>query len=117
MIRLIFLCLILIIAGIVHLLDPFSFVNALPIFVPLKLEIIFWSGILEFLLAAGLVFPKTRSLTAKVTAGYFFLLLPIHIYVSWNVIPMFGISTAPLLWFRTFFQFIFIWWAYSLRKL
>jgi uncharacterized membrane protein len=116
MIRLLLLCLILIAAGLVHLLDPFSFINGIPSFIPFKLEVIFWTGILEFILAVGLILPKSRSLTSKITAFYFFLLLPIHLYVSWNVIPMFGISDPVILWFRTLFQFVFIWWAYSLRK-
>jgi uncharacterized membrane protein len=116
MIQTYFLALILILAGLVHLLDPFSFINALPLFVPFKLELIFWTGLLEFLLAGGLLFKKTRKLTATVTAVYFFLLLPIHIYVSWYKIPMFGVSSSYLLWGRTAFQFVFIWWAYSIRK-
>jgi len=116
MIRLLLLCLILFAAGLVHLLDPFSFINGIPPFIPFKLEIIFWTGILEFILAVGLILPKSRSLTSKITTFYFFLLLPIHLYVSWNVIPMFGISDPVILWLRTLFQFIFIWWAYSLRK-
>lgn len=117
MIRVLFLSLLLVIAGLVHLLDPFSFINALPFFVPFKLEVIFWTGLLEFALAAGLLIKKTRRATATLTAIYFFILLPVHIYVSWYRIPMFGVSSSFLLWGRTFFQFALIGWAYSIRKL
>jgi uncharacterized membrane protein len=116
MLRVIILSLILALAGLIHLLDPFSFINALPLFLPLKLEIIFWTGLIEFCLAGGLLIRKSRNVTAILTALYFFLLLPIHIYVSWNKIPMFGISDPLSLWARTAFQFVFIWWAYSIRK-
>jgi uncharacterized membrane protein len=116
MIRTYALALILMVAGFVHLLDPFSFINALPLFVPFKLEIIFWTGLLEFLLAGGLLLRKTRRKVALITAFYFGLLLPIHLYVSWYKIPMFGVSNPFFLWARTAFQFVFIWWAYSIRK-
>jgi uncharacterized membrane protein len=110
------LCLILVLAGAVHLLDPFAFVDALPPFVPAKLELIFWSGIFELALALGLAVRSTRQMTALVTALYFTLLIPVHVYVSWFAIPMFGIRDPALLWSRTAFQFVFIWWAWSLRK-
>lgn len=116
MFRLISLCLLLVAAGIAHLMDPFAFVNAIPLFIPFKLEIIYVTGILEFILAAGLLARKLRPLFAKLTAAYFVLLIPVHIYISMNLIPMFGFSDPSVLWGRTLFQFILIWWAYSLRK-
>jgi uncharacterized membrane protein len=116
MFRLIFLSLILFLAGVAHLMDPFAFVNAIPLFVPYKLEIIYFTGVLEMILAVGLLWKKTRSPSALLTAGYFLFLLPIHLYVSLNVIPMFGYSDPLLLWGRTLFQFVFVYWAYSLRK-
>lgn len=114
--RLILLCMILIVAGAIHLMDPFSFVNALPLFIPYKLEIIFWTGILEFVFVPGLLVKKTRPLFADLLAIYFIILIPIHVYVSWNSISMFGINDPVVLWARTLFQLIFIWWAKSLRK-
>lgn len=97
-------------------MDPFAFVNAIPLFLPFKLEIVYGTGILEFILAAGLLVRRLRPLFAKFTAGYFILLVPVHVYISMNVIPMFGFSDPLILWGRTFFQLILIWWAYSLRK-
>jgi uncharacterized membrane protein len=116
MIRLWGLCLVLFFAGAVHLLDPFSFVDALPNWAPAKLELIFWTGILELILAVGLMLRPTRRATAMVTAAYFTLLIPIHVYVSWYAIPMFGIKDPWLLWTRTVFQAVFIAWAWSIRK-
>lgn len=116
MIKLSLLSMTLIIAGTIHLLDPYSFINAIPLFVPFKMEIIYLTGYLEFILAIGFFIQRIRSAIAVSTAIYFALLIPIHIYVSWNNIPMFGISDPLLLWARTLFQLIFIWWAYSLRK-
>jgi uncharacterized membrane protein len=115
-IRLVLLIAILTLAGLVHLLDPFSFVNAIPTFIPNKLEIIFWTGILEFVFAVGLILKKTRALFSDLIALYFILLIPIHVYVSWNSIAMFGIQDPVLLWMRTLFQLVFVWWARTLRK-
>lgn len=116
MFRLITLCLILSLAGMVHFMDPYAFANSIPLFVPYKLELIYVTGALEFVLVAGLVLKKSRPLFAQLTALYFVLLIPIHLYVAINSIPMFGVSDPLLLWGRTLFQFVFIWWAYSLRK-
>lgn len=116
MIRLILLSVILVLAGIVHLMDPYSFANAIPPFLPYKLEIIYLTGVLEFILAAGLIWKKTREMSAKLTALYFVILIPVHIYVSVYSIPMFGVSEPAILWGRTLFQLVFIAWAWSLRK-
>lgn len=116
MLRLIGLSLVLTLAGLVHFMDPYAFANAIPLIVPFKLELIYLTGALEFMLVIGLLIKKTRPLFAKLTAIYFVLLIPIHVYVALFHIPMFGVSDPLLLWGRTLFQFVFIWWAYSLRK-
>lgn len=97
-------------------MDPYSFANGIPLFIPYKLEIIYLTGILEFFLALGILWKKTRVVSSKLTAIYFILLIPIHIYVAFYSIPMFGVSDPLILWGRTFFQLVFIAWAYSLRK-
>ena len=116
MLRLISLCLILALAGLVHFMDPYAFANSIPLFMPYKLELIYVTGALEFLLVAGLMLKRSRPLFARLTALYFVLLIPIHFYVAINSIPMFGVSDPLLLWGRTLFQFVLIWWAFSLRK-
>lgn len=116
MFRLLLLVLILTIAGLVHFMDPYAFANSIPLFVPYKLELIYLTGGLEWMLALGLLIKKFRTISAKITAIYFVLLIPIHLYVALFSIPMFGVSSPLLLWGRTLFQFVFIWWAWSLRK-
>ena len=116
MIKRFFLSLILTVAGLLHLVAPRLFVPALPIIIPHPTEIIYITGILEILLAIGLMWRKTQDLSAKLSALYFILLIPIHIYVSFEGIEMFGISNQLLLWSRTLFQFVFIFWALSIQK-
>lgn len=109
--------LLLILSGIHHLLDPFSLANIIPLFIPFKAEIIFTTGILEFVLAGGILVRKWRFFFANSITLYFLFLTGIHVHVAVYQIPMFGISDPVLLWERTLFQFILIMWAYSLRKI
>lgn len=109
------LCLILYIAGILHLHIPDLFIPALPAILPYKFELIYITGIFELILGTGLIVQKYQDLSAKTLALYFLLLLPIHVFVSLYSIEIFGINNSFLLWGRTFFQFVFIFWALSLQ--
>jgi uncharacterized membrane protein len=116
MLQLHLLRILLALVGIIHFLDPYSLVNAIPLFIPSKLEIIYFTGALEWMLVVGLSIKKYRPKFAKVTAAYFALLVPIQIYVAIYSIPLFGLGNPVLLWMRVIFQLLLIWWAYSLRK-
>jgi uncharacterized membrane protein len=93
-----------------------AFLAAIPIAIPFKESIIFYSGIFEILLAISFLFGSIQDISAKIACLYFVCLIPIHIYVSLFGIEMFGISNKILLWGRTFFQYFFIILAYSLQK-
>ncbi len=109
------LSLILLVAGIAHFMVPNLFLVAMPPYIPWHKELIFLTGVLEVIFAVGLTIDKTRYLASVLTACYFIAILPAHIHVSVNGIEMFGISSPILLWMRTFFQSVFIYWAWSLR--
>lgn len=107
------LSLLLSVAGVVHLFWPELFNPAIPL--PIKSEVNLAAGILECLLAAGLWVPKVRDRAAQLTALWFLALVPIHVYVSWNGIEMFGVSHPALLWVRTALQLPLYFWALSLQ--
>ena len=107
--------LILVVAGIAHFLIPQSFIVAMPPYIPWHLEIIFFTGFVELVLAAGLLYPLTRYWASLMLTLYFIAILPAHIHVAIHGIEMFGIKNKLLLWGRTAFQAVFIWWAFSLR--
>jgi uncharacterized protein YqjF (DUF2071 family)/uncharacterized membrane protein len=109
------LSLLLIIAGFIHLIQPALFLRALPDFLPFRIELILISGVFEILLGIGLLTKKFLNFTARLTALYLFLLIPIHIYVSWNGIEIFGITNPIWLWLRTAFQWPLIYMALSLQ--
>ena len=89
---------------------------ALPAFLPLKSEAIFLSGVLEIILGVGILRKNWQDFFAKAIAVYFFLLIPLHLYVALNGIEMFGIQSPLLLWIRCLLQFGLIIWAVSLQS-
>ena len=108
MIKLFSLSFILFVAGLVHLIRPEVFLPAIPLFISFPYEVIYLTGILEIILAVGLIRKKTQDMSAKIVALYFFILVPVHIYVALMNIEIFGIQSPALLWGRTLFQFVFI---------
>lgn len=107
---------ILTIAGIAHFIIPEKFIVAMPPYIPFHLEMIYLTGVIEIIFAIALFLRKTRYLTSILTALYFLAILPAHIHVAMNNVEMFGISSPLLLWVRTAFQPVIIYWAYSCRN-
>lgn len=116
MIKLFSLSLLLIVAGLIHLIAPQLFMPALPSCLPLRSESIFLSGLLEIVLGLGILRKNWQDIFAKMIAFYFLFLIPLHIYVAMNGIEMFGIQQKFLLWIRCLFQFGLIFWAASLES-
>lgn len=114
--RLYLLSAFILIAGLLHLISPEKFLPAIPPFLPFAFFIIYLTGAFEILMAILLLRPKTQDLAAKTLAAYFLILLPVHIYVAYYGIEIFGVHSKLLLWGRTVFQFVFYFWALSLQK-
>jgi uncharacterized membrane protein len=98
-------------AAFIHLFSPHYFLPVIPSFIHFPEEIIFLTGVLEIALALGLLIHRTQDLTAQISAMYLILLIPVHIYVSVFSIEIFGIHNTYILWARTLFQFVLIFWA------
>ncbi|MBC7538472.1 MAG: DUF2071 domain-containing protein [Bacteriovorax sp.] len=114
--RKILLSFILLFAGIIHLVNPLVFFPIIPSFFSMKLEIIYITGILEIILAIGLLIPRLQHVSAFIITIYFIILIPVHIYISYYGIEILGIENHGLLWVRTLFQYVLILWAYSLQS-
>lgn len=106
--------LILVMAGMLHWIMPHLFDPAIPF--PQKTEINLAAGFIEVLLGFGLWHPSLKDHSAKLSALWFLVLTPIHIYVCLNRIPMFGINHPALLWGRALLQPGLYFWALSLQK-
>lgn len=102
------------VAGILHVLNPEMFDPAIPF--EMKNEINLFAGILEILLSVGLWIPRVSDLSSKICALWFLLLIPIHLYVSYFKIPMFGIDQPVFLWTRTLAQPLLFFWALNQQR-
>lgn len=107
------LSLILFVAGILHLAMPWLFDPAIPF--EFKWIINLSAGILEIFLSLGLFVKKIQDFSARMAALWFLCLIPVHIYVAWNQITIFGIDDLFLLWLRAIIQPGFYFWALSLQ--
>ncbi|MFS4491855.1 MauE/DoxX family redox-associated membrane protein [Maribacter sp. 2308TA10-17] len=108
------LSLFLIYAGIQHFLKPVFYEPFVPHFLPLKTTIIYISGIIEILLGIFMCIPKYTKTAAVGVILLMLLFLPIHV---WDVIsdtPAIGSHRAALI--RLPFQFVFIGWAYGVKR-
>ena len=111
------LSVILFLAGITHLLSPEIYLISMPPFIPYHYELILLTGLLEIIFAFGIIYRPVIRVTSNLLALYFLAILPAHIHVSLNGIEVFGISSKFLLWSRTVFQGVFIYWAIKCGKI
>lgn len=106
----------LVFTGIGHFIFPKGMSMMLPSFVPLKLELIYFTGILEILAAVGLIVSKFRVVTGWLLIIFFVLILPANIYAALNHIDyQNGTNNGygpAYLWFRIPLQILFIVWIY-----
>lgn len=88
----------------------------IPSIVPIKTEIVYITGVLEVLLAMGLLIPSLRVYTAWILVIFFTLLLPANIYAAIKHIDYqkgtFDGNGMSYLWFRVPLQILFIVWTY-----
>ncbi len=98
----------------------FAFTNGmslmLPDFIPFKTEVVYLTGVVEFIFAIGLLFPDYKILTAYLLIIFLILVLPANIYASIKQVDYqkatFDGNGLTYLWFRIPLQFLFIIWTY-----
>jgi uncharacterized membrane protein len=109
------LSLILLGAGLLHLVRPDLLLPAMPGYIPWHAFWIAFTGLIEIAAAIGLWIPPVARLTALCLVVYFVAILPAHFHVAMNDIPMLGLQN-PWLWVRIPFQLVFIVWAWRLSR-
>ncbi|WP_405606260.1 hypothetical protein [Polaribacter sp. Asnod1-A03] len=98
----------------------FVFTNGMsmmiPKFIPNKISLVYITGILEILLAVGLIIPKLKVVTGWALIIFLLLMLPANIYASLHKINYqkgtFNGNDINYLWFRIPLQIFFIVWTY-----
>ena len=103
-----------------HFLYSKGMALMIPDFIPVKEEIVLFTGLLEIAAAIGLLIPKLRSLTGFLLIIFFFMILPANIYAALKNVDyekaVYTGSGVGYLWFRIPLQLFFIVWVFYFSK-
>lgn len=101
-----FFALFFFVAGIMHFVQDDVFAAIVPPMLPFPKLIVWITGLIELVLAVGLVLPKYRKLSGFWLAPYLLAVLPANIYMAMYNIPLGETVASPTaLWVRVALQF------------
>ncbi len=110
------MCAMLFFTAIGHFAFTKGMTMMLPPMIPLKTEIIYFTGLLEVFLGICLLIPRLNIYTGWILIVFFILLLPANIYASLKHVDYqkatFDGNGLNYLWFRIPLQILFIAWTY-----
>jgi uncharacterized membrane protein len=99
--------------GIGHFVQTEPMAQMLPPWVPGRVTLVYLTGLLEFAIAAGFFFPKTRLIAGWTAAAVLVLFFPANIYAAFHHVPMGGHAWGPVyLLIRAPLQLIILLWVY-----
>lgn len=107
------------VAGLSHLANPTPFLQHLPLWVPMREEVILVTGVIEIGLGVALLLRQPwRRLSGLGLAGYLVAVFPGNVYVAVAGIDVDGQPDGVYAWLRLPLQLLFIAWAlWSTRTL
>ena len=107
------LSLLFIFTGTGHFIDTGSMAQMLPPWVPARSVIVYLTGVLEFVIAVGFLFPRARRWTGWIAAAILVLFFPANVYAAIHHVPQGGHAWGPVyLLIRGPFQLIILLWIY-----
>lgn len=99
-----------------HFLFPEGMAAMIPSFIPYKVPVVYFTGVLEVAFAIGLVVPSVKLYTAWAIVVFLVLILPANIKAALEHINYQDITVPGpglmYLWFRIPLQIFFIIWVY-----
>ncbi len=96
-------------AGTMHFTDAQDLAAITPL--PFALEIVWLTGVMEFIFPIFLLWPKYRAVTGLWLSVFCLAVLTANINMAVNNLPMFGQPVAPwIAWLRLPMQFVLIAW-------
>jgi len=101
-------------AGVQHFLKPEFFVPYVPQFLPLKMEIVYASGVFEVLFGLLLFIKKYAKIAAWGIFVLLLLFLPIHIWDVISETPVIGSKKAA--WIRLPIQFLLLFIIWKIKN-
>ena len=103
----------LLVTGIAHFVSTDLMVEMMPDVVPLKREMVYFTGVCELAAAAGLLWNKTARLSSIMLIVFFIAVLPANIAGSLKQVNLGGMEYGVVyLLFRVPLQIFLIWWVY-----
>ncbi len=112
------MALMLLMTGSAHFFKTDVMVQSMPDLIPYKVELVYFTGVIELLAAIGLLFDRTAKLTSILLIIFFVCILPANIIGSLKRVELGGMENGPMyLLFRVPLQVFFIWWAYFFGQL
>lgn len=107
------MAIMLIFTGSSHFYKTEEMVQMMPEFLPNKLQLVYFTGLLEIAFAIAWLLPRYSRLTSVALILFFLVLLPANIIGSFKRVELGGMENGPgYLYFRIPLQFLFIGWAY-----
>lgn len=101
-------------AGVQHFIKPEFYEPFVPYFLPYEAFFVYASGVLELLFGILLFVPKYAKIGATGILLLLIAFLPVHILDIFAETPAIGTKNAAYI--RLAVQFVFIAWAYGVRK-
>lgn len=96
-----------------HLVQTDGMVDMLPVWLPMRLELVYLTGVLELAIGIALFIPKFQQIAAKLAIVVFVAFFPANIYAALNSVGMGGHQWGPVyLLIRAPLQLVLIAWAY-----
>lgn len=116
------MCAMLLFTALGHFLFTEGMSKMIPDFIPLKSTVTILTGVLEIVMAIGLLFPNYQKTTGWILIAFLLLMLPANIKASLENLNYqtgtYDGKGLSYLWFRIPLQVFFIAWVYfsSLKK-
>lgn len=113
------LSIMLLLTSSAHFSKTNEMVQSMPDFLPYKIQLVYFTGIVEVIAAIGLLIRRTVKITSLALIFFFVSVLPANVTGSLKEVNLGGMENGPVyLFFRIPLQFFFIWWAYyfGIRK-
>ncbi len=96
-----------------HIVLADGMVDMLPPWLPLRLEIVYLTGVLELGIGLALFIPKLQLQAAKLAIAVFVVFFTANVYSAMNSVGLGGHQSGPAyLLIRTPLQIVLIAWAY-----
>lgn len=116
------MCAMLLFTALGHFLFTEGMSKMIPDFIPLKSTVTILTGVLEIVIAIGLLFPNYQKTTGWILIAFLLLMLPANIKASLENLNYqtgaYDGKGLSYLWFRIPLQVFFIAWVYffTLKK-